>query len=109
MQVDFSKIEVKALKNFKGGEGELRAQRYVDDLNKIMHAILPSGSSIGEHVHEDSSEIIYIMSGHGSVIDDGVRKPLEAGMCHYCPKGHSHSVINDSDGELEVFAVVPNQ
>jgi mannose-6-phosphate isomerase-like protein (cupin superfamily) len=109
MQVEFEKMEFKSLKNFKGGEGELRAQMHVDELNKIMHGILSPGSSIGEHVHEDSSEIIYIMSGRGSVIDDGERKPLEAGMCHYCPKGHSHSVINDSDGDLEVFAVVPNQ
>ena len=30
-------------------------------------------------------------------------------MCHYCPKGHTHSLMNDSDAELEFFAVVPEQ
>ncbi len=32
---------------------------------------------------------------------DGEYEKLEAGMCHYCPKGHTHSLMNDSDAELE--------
>ena len=40
--------------------------------------------------------------------DDG-EEPLKPGDCHYCPKGHAHSLINNSDGDLEFFAVVPQQ
>ena len=71
--------------------------------------MLDPGSSIGYHTHGTSSEIIYILSGTGKVKYDGGEEPLEAGQCHYCPKGHSHSLINNSDGPLEFFAVVPNQ
>ncbi len=27
----------------------------------------------------------------------------------YCPKGHPHSLVNDSDADLVFFAVVPEQ
>jgi oxalate decarboxylase/phosphoglucose isomerase-like protein (cupin superfamily) len=47
--------------------------------------------------------------GTGRVLMDGEYEKLEAGMCHYCPKGHTHSLMNDSDAELEFFAVVPEQ
>ena len=67
------------------------------------------GASIGLHTHQGNSEIIYILSGAGKVLCDGAYEPLSAGSCHYCPKGHAHSLINDSDGELAFFAVVPEQ
>ena len=51
----------------------------------------------------------YVLSGTGRVLCDGVYEPLAAGSCHYCPKGHAHSLINDSQGALTFFAVVPNQ
>ena len=38
---------------------------------------------------------------------DGEYEKLEAGMCHYCPKGHTHSLMNDSDAELEFFCSCP--
>ena len=40
-------------------------------------------------------------------LDDDELLPLEAGQCHYCPQGHTHSLINDSDADLVFFAVVP--
>jgi len=67
------------------------------------------GASIGVHTHETNSEIIYITKGTGRVLMDGEYEKLEVGMCHYCPKGHTHSLMNDSDAELEFFAVVPEQ
>ena len=31
------------------------------------------------------------------------------GDVHYCPKGHTHSLVNDSAADLEFSAVVPMQ
>lgn len=28
------------------------------------------------------------------------------GTCHYCPQGHSHSLVNDGTEPLSVFAIV---
>ena len=97
------------LPNFKGGEGEFIAKIHFDGLNKVIHGTLPPKSTIGKHTHENDSEIIYILSGSGEVDDDGAVLPLEAGDCHYRPKGHSHSLINNSEEDLVFFAVVPVQ
>lgn len=109
MLIDFTAMGTETIPNFLGGEGEIQAQMYVDNLNRILHGILPPGSSIGSHTHETSSEIIYILSGTGKVKYDDSEEPLKAGDCHYCPKGHAHALINNSGGPLEFFAVVPNQ
>ena len=34
---------------------------------------------------------------------------VEAGQCHYCPKGHEHCFINKGKKDLVFFAVVPQQ
>lgn len=109
MLIDFSAVETQVIPSFLGGEGEIHAQMHADGLNRILHGILPPGSSIGYHTHETSSEIVYILSGTGKVKVEGGEEPLKAGDCHYCPKGHSHSLINDSGAMLEFFAVVPFQ
>lgn len=108
MKFDYSKIEPEVFPNFKGGEKNLSAKMFFDGTNRILHGSLEVGATIGMHVHETSSEIIYILSGDGKVlIDDGIEY-LKAGDCHYCPKGHSHSLQNNSQSELLVFfAVVP--
>ena len=50
---------------------------------------------------------MFILSGEGKVLfDDGVEY-VKAGQCHFCPKGHSHSLINESEEPLEFYACVP--
>ena len=107
MKILFDQMEEKVLKNFKGGEGEFHAKMYTDPRTKIMRGKLAPGCSIGLHTPEGNSEMIYILSGTGKVLYDGEYEPLAAGDCHYCPMGHAHSLINDSQGDLCFFAVVP--
>ncbi len=109
MLIEFDKLEETVLPGFQGGEGEFRARMRTDGLGKILRGTLEPGCTIGLHTHGTSSEIIYILSGTGKVLYDGAYEPLTAGSCHYCPKGHAHSLINDSQGTLTFFAVVPNQ
>lgn len=109
MLIHFDAMETAVIPHMRGGEKEVSAQMYSDSLGKIMRGRLIPGASIGLHTHETSSEVIYILSGTGKVLCDGVYEPLAAGSCHYCPKGHEHSLINDSRGDLCFFAVVPEQ
>ena len=109
MLINFDAMETTVIPHMRGGEKEVSAQMYTDPRNKIMRGRLIPGATIGMHTHETSSEIIYILSGTGKVkVEDG-EEPLKAGDCHYCPKGQAHSLINNSGGPLEFFAVVPNQ
>lgn len=109
MIIDFAAVPESELKNFKGGEKETIAHLWDDGTNKIMYGKLHPGASIGLHTHETNSEIIYILGGSGKVLYDGGYEAVTPGLCHYCPKGHEHSLINDSDGDLLFFAVVPEQ
>ena len=108
MVIDFNKIDEVANPNFKGGEGDTMFRTFNDGTNKIMRGRLEVGCSIGYHSHESNSEIIYILSGEARCLYDGGEERLTAGQCHYCPQGHSHSLINASSAEpLLFFAVVP--
>ena len=107
MNFNYNEQEYEEFPNFKGGEKSLYAKMFHDEKNRIIYGKLIPRASIGVHTHETNSEIIYITKGTGRVLMDGEYEKLEAGMCHYCPKGHTHSLMNDSDAELEFFAVVP--
>ena len=107
--INFNEMEETIIPHFRGGEKETHATMFTDSCNKIMYGKLEPGASIGLHTHDTSSEIIYILEGTGTVLYDDGKESLVKGLCHYCPKGHTHSLINDSDNDLIFFAVVPEQ
>lgn len=109
MKINFKEMEAERVPNFKGGDGEFIVKSEFDGTNKIIYGRLEPGSTIGYHKHETNSEIIYILEGNGKCKYDDGEETLSAGDCHYCPKGHSHCLINDSDADLVFFAVVPEQ
>lgn len=109
MIFDFDKEAWERLDRFKGGEKFMDAKMHFDGTNRILLGTLVPGATIGLHTHDANSEIIYFLSGRGYMLTDGVREEVAAGMCHYCPKGHTHGMFNDSDDDLVFFAVVPNQ
>ncbi|MCR4590747.1 MAG: cupin domain-containing protein [Lachnospiraceae bacterium] len=108
MIIDFKNMTEQILPRFKDGEGELIAKMHTDVNGKILYGRLKPGSSVGLHKHVTSSEVIYIISGKADFIyDDKPGEKAGAGECHYCPKGHSHSMINNGPEDLVFFAVVP--
>lgn len=109
MLLDFDKIENSVMPEFLGGKKEFNAKIYNDGSNKIMYGKLILGASIGMHTHTANSETIYFLSGTGKMLYQDTEERVAAGLCHHCPKGHSHSLINDSDKDLIFFAVVPQQ
>lgn len=109
MILDFNTMETTVLPRFKGGEKEMTARMFWDGTNRIFRGLLEPGASIGEHVHDVNCEMLFVIEGEGTLIDDGVPSPISKGMCAYCPKGHTHSLVNTSDGPLEFYAAVPAQ
>ncbi|MBQ0035265.1 MAG: cupin domain-containing protein [Bacteroidales bacterium] len=110
MILDFPNLPMESFPAFKGGEKELSAQMFFDGVNRILHGVLIPGASIGMHTHETNSEVIFVVAGHGTIIEDGEPHFIHIGQCTYCPKGHTHSLVNTSEEEdLEFYAVVPEQ
>ena len=106
---DYNQMEWKDNPGFKGGEGIFYNKMFTDGINKMMQGKLPARASIGYHKHEGSCEMIFIIEGEGKVLFDDTESPVKSGMCHYCPEGHSHSLINNGTEDLVFYAVVPKQ
>ena len=107
MLIDFNAMETTVMERFYGGEGALEAKMFRDEQNKILKGTLQSGSNIGLHTHDATSEIIFILSGKGYVLCDGEITRLAAGDCHYCRMGSEHCLVNDGAEALVFYAVVP--
>ena len=107
MVIDFDKIEEIANHQFKGGDGDTLFRTFYDGTNKIMRGRLEAGCTIGYHSHDTNNEIIFIVSGKARCRYDGGEETLSPGQCHYCPRGHSHSLMNDDTTQpLIFFAIV---
>lgn len=109
MVIDFLNMEEKATPEFKGGVGITNLRKFENDLGKIIMGRLEPGATIGLHTHETNSEAIYIISGTADFIYDDGTETVTSGGCHYCPKGHSHSMINNTSEDIVFFTVVPEQ
>lgn len=109
MTIDFDSMGPVVIPNFKGGEKEISTQSYWDGTTRIMKAVLKPGASIGMHKHEGNCEIMFILEGEGTIIDDGVASPIRKGQSTYCPEGHSHSLVNSGDSDLVFCCAVPTQ
>lgn len=107
--VDFDTMTEDVQNCFKGGEGDVAFRIFKDDMNKVMRVRMTPHSSVGQHSHETDSEIIIVLQGSGKIVFDGQELPIHEGQVHYCPKGHGHTIINDTDEELHLCCVVPQQ
>ena len=106
MIIDFNAMEPNMTPNMLGGEGTIEVKSFLDDAGKILMITVHPGCSIGEHTHTTSEEIVYVLSGKGKTIQDGVEEPLEPGKAYYCPKGHTHTVINNGTEPMMMYWVV---
>lgn len=115
MIIRFDEMEASVLPAFKGGEKELVAKMFFDGTNRIFRGTLVPGASIGMHTHEGSCEVIFILRGNGTLLEQASSeaspesRSVAAGDCLYCPEGHAHSLMNTSEEDLEFHAVVAKQ
>lgn len=107
MIIDFDKIPEVHTEGFKGGKGLLDSRSFADEKAKIMYSTLRPGATTGEHVHEGSFEVIYVISGELTFHYDDQVEICRVGQVHYCPEGHSHYMENLTDHDAVYFAIVP--
>ena len=70
----------------------------------FSHAILPAGGRTDYHIH-DGGELIYIVSGQGICLHDGVETPIAADMVMWVPGGEKHQMINTGYEQLKLATV----
>lgn len=91
------------------GEGFIKWARIIDSyklssINFIDKAIVPPGSSIGIHFHNDSEEIYFILSGNGEMTIGEKKIPIKP-FDIIVNRASSHSLINNSNNNIEILVV----
>ncbi|MFC1541594.1 cupin domain-containing protein [Candidatus Latescibacterota bacterium] len=92
-----------------GGKGPI-----YDTLGYIVHAyfslkwsaspmILPPGTSIGYHRHDNHEEIFFVVSGNARATVNGVTLEQGPGDCSICPLVSSHGIYNSGTKDLKII------
>lgn len=106
MLINFNEMPARTVPGMNGGTGEMTAKMHMDEGGKIISCVIHKGGSIGLHTHNTSDDINYVIAGTGKAVCDGAEEELAAGVCHICPKGSAHSIINTGDEDLVLITVV---
>ena len=106
MLIDFNKAKEVTMPGMNPGTGMMTAKMYMDEKGKISPTRIHAGGSIGMHRQDSGDDINYILSGEGKAICDGKEEILKPGVCHICPKGSEHSIINTGKEDLVMLTIV---
>jgi mannose-6-phosphate isomerase-like protein (cupin superfamily) len=111
MVVKRSEMKVEKKERMRDGEGTAQLTYLLDasaEKNARMFAEvkLEAGSSIGYHAHDNETEYYFIVSGNGSVNDNGTETPVAAGDSVITGGGASHSIKNTGTVPLIFHAVI---
>ncbi len=106
MIINFNEQEEHIMPGMNGGIGTMSVKMFMSDNGKIIPTRIHPSGSIGMHRQDSGDDINYILSGKGKAICDGMEEVLEAGVCHICPQGSEHSIINTGDEDLVMLTVV---
>ena len=98
----------------RGGAGRAEGADYLKpgDMEGVEAAgrtMLEPGSSIGAHLHADTSELYLILEGHGTGILDGERFPVGPGDLFVVHRGHTHGLENGPGSRMVFLGVVTRQ
>jgi len=94
-----------------GGEGKVSVSRplvasdFVGPWHFVDYAMLPPGSSIGQHRHGKDEELYFILEGEGTMTVDGERRRVRRGDLILNRPSGVHGLENDSDRELTVLVI----
>lgn len=106
MRIDFNEIKEMTIPGMNHGMGEMSAKMYHDESYRIIPCRIHPGGSIGTHAQGSGDDINYVLSGTGKAICDGITEELTAGVCHICPKGSEHSIVNTGNEDLALLTIV---
>ena len=66
----------------------------------------PPQSSIGYHVHNGETETYLVLQGRGRYSDNGTEVEIGPGDVAYCPSGEGHGLVNITDEDLVIVALI---
>jgi mannose-6-phosphate isomerase-like protein (cupin superfamily) len=111
MIVHRNERKVEDKEKMRDGEGTTRITYFLDASNEknarmFAEITLNPGCSIGYHKHESETEYYFIVSGTGTVNDDGKEVAVNPGDSVITGNGASHSIKNTGSAPLVFHAVI---
>ena len=111
MVIKRNEMETEIKEKMRGGEGSTAFVHMVNCENEknirlLSEITLQPGSSIGSHNHESETEYYIILSGNGTVNDNGTDVPVQAGDAIITGNGASHSICNTGAVPLVFHAII---
>jgi mannose-6-phosphate isomerase-like protein (cupin superfamily) len=73
----------------------------------VLMSLLPQ-EEIGEEIHETSDQILFIVSGEGEAVLNGVITKIKKHSVIFVPAGTKHNIINkgtDGDNDMKLYTV----
>jgi mannose-6-phosphate isomerase-like protein (cupin superfamily) len=104
-------MRVEQKERMRDGEGAVTLTHLTEDNTQknarlVGEFILPPGSSIGKHRHDNETEYFIFLEGNGTVDDNGIETPVKKGDMMITGNGASHCVKNTGSGPLVFNAVI---
>ncbi|WP_258358686.1 cupin domain-containing protein [Moorella sulfitireducens (nom. illeg.)] len=107
-------IREETFTGFRGGQGEVKIAHILEanknefnDKGRLFARFtLAPGASIGWHQHNGDFETYYILSGQGTVNDNGTETTVKAGDMVLTRNGEYHSIINTGEEDLVFIALI---
>ena len=107
----FDRSLLRPLTGAHDGKGTLLFRRlWSDDSFKtnwawVDHVVIPPGTSIGYHQHNDIEEIYYVLSGRGRITVNDHTWEVGPHDATPCTLHDSHGIYNHTDKDLEIFVL----
>ncbi len=80
--------------------------RQVLDTGEHTQVVIMSiveGGEIGEEVHKENDQVLYLVEGEGKTVLNGVEKAYQAGDLVLVKAGTRHNFINTGRGDLKII------
>ncbi len=78
---------------------------YTGQHSQIVAMCIPVNQDIGEEVHPNTDQIIFIIDGEGEAIIDGEARRIGEHDVVFVPLGSKHNFQNVGDEDLKLFTV----
>lgn len=70
---------------------------------QVVIMSIPPGGEIGEEVHPDNDQVLYLIDGAGKAILDGTESVFESGDLVLVPAGMKHNFITNDGTDMKIL------
>lgn len=111
-----NECSVKINEHMRGGDGSVRITDFISGPEELQgkgrlfsRITLEPGCSIGYHIHENESELFYIIQGSAVYNDGGEEVNVNAGDVTIVEPGNGHGIANRAEETCELVALIVYQ